>query len=134
MNSRSGAGQSGPHHQLQPWLLLPSFRYGWAFYAAMGGFVGSELAAALYILLHTRLFRWKKIQSDGVSQRRTSNDPPCKEVAVQTSPLSVGGGILVDELSRRAVDQQNSAILHQVCSSFFIHYSVKSLKSPKIFF
>lgn len=107
------AGMTSSYGHQQPLVLLPSFRYGWAFYAALAAFVGSELAAALYILLHTRLFKWttatkrtaqlsgqKLIGSSPVHRSRS------KEAAVQTSPLSSSATlvpVMLDARQGRAI-------------------------------
>jgi hypothetical protein len=93
--------------------LIPSFRYGWSFYAALAAFVSSELAAAVYIILHTHIFKWASrtraaaeaaANSSGkllllATNSITNKTTPSvgKEIGVQTSPLSSASLLMMME-------------------------------------
>lgn len=92
--------------------LIPSFRYGWSFYAALAAFVSSELAAAVYIILHTHIFKWasrtrsaaETAASSSSTAKLLANDggsSSCKEIGVQTSPLSSTSLLMM--MDRRSV-------------------------------
>lgn len=99
-----GAGGVGGGSGLVSAALVPSFRYGWSFYAALAAFVSSELAAAVYIILHTHVFKWASRTRSAAEAAATSSSAAkptsltdhctsgsmavCKEIGVQTSPLS----------------------------------------------
>lgn len=86
-------GQSGAG--LASVTVMPTFRYGWSFYAAVAAFINAELAAGLYIVLHTHLFkRFAGVSSSVVTRVLASSQrynvtpmPPTntKEVGVQTT-------------------------------------------------
>ena len=86
--------------------LIPSFRYGWSFYAALAAFVSSELAAAVYIFLHTHIFKWASRTRAAAEAAATSttkllvdncHPSSCKEIGVQTSPLSSASLLMMME-------------------------------------
>ena len=74
--------------------VMPTFRYGWSFYAAVAAFINAELAAGLYIVLHTHLFkRFAGVQSSVMTRVLASSRrygvtavpvTTTKEVGVQT--------------------------------------------------
>ena len=86
--------------------LIPSFRYGWSFYAALAAFVSSELAAAVYIILHTHIFKWASrtraaaeaaanssgklllSATNSLVGNKATTPSVSKEIGIQTSPLS----------------------------------------------
>lgn len=124
--------------------LVPSFRYGWSFYAALAAFVSSEVAAAVYIILHTHIFKWASRTraaaeaaaiSSGKLTIATNTGPTscgsssCKEIGVQTSPLSSASLLMMMEkrsTSIEAPSPTSSAIAdvthhhnQQVCRNFY---------------
>ena len=76
-------------NQSQPGNRVPSFRYGWSFYAALAAFICSEMAAALYVILHTHIFKKRtallRRHNQPDSSAATKSAAPSREVAVQTS-------------------------------------------------
>ena len=73
--------------------LIPSYRYDWSFYAALASFACSQVAAGLYIVLHTHLFKLRRRQRTSLAISKTvsmitANGGHRREVAVQTAPLS----------------------------------------------
>jgi hypothetical protein len=95
--------------------LIPSFRYGWSFYAALAAFVSSELAAAVYIILHTHIFKWASrtraaaeaaanssgklllSATNSLVGNNATTSSVSKEIGIQTSPLSSASLLMMME-------------------------------------
>lgn len=122
----TGQQQSAASSGLVSAALVPSFRYGWSFYAALAAFVSSELAAAVYIILHTHIFKWASrtraaAEAAAISSAKllmTTNTGPSscgssssKEIGIQTSPLSSASLLMMmEKRSIEAPSPTSSAI------------------------
>ena len=92
IQQQPASGPSAPPVSIPAAALIPSYRYDWSFYSALASFICSQVAAGLYIVLHTHLFKLRRQQRASIAISKTVSlitaSSGHREVAVQTAPLS----------------------------------------------